>query len=93
MKRQTLKGIVVSDKRQKTITVLVKRLLYHPLYKRNYRLSKKYHVHDEKGEAKVGDLVEFELTRPLSKTKRWRLTKIIEKKDDSKKDDLKGIRQ
>jgi small subunit ribosomal protein S17 len=49
------------------------------LYKRNYRVSKKYHVHDEKNEAKVGDLVEFELTRPISKTKRWKLVKIIKK--------------
>jgi len=79
MPKQRLRGIVVSDKMQKTITVLVERLVYHPLYKRNYRVSKKYHVHDEKNEAKVGDLVEFELTRPISKTKRWKLIKIIKK--------------
>jgi small subunit ribosomal protein S17 len=79
MPKQRLKGIVISDKMQKTITVLVERSVYHPLYKRNYRVSKKYHVHDEKNEAKVGDLVEFELTRPISKTKRWRLVKIIKK--------------
>jgi len=79
MPKQRLRGVVVSDKRQKTITVLVERLVYHPLYKRNYRVSKKYHVHDERNEAKVGDLVEFELTRPISKTKRRRLVKIIKK--------------
>jgi len=79
MPKQRLKGVVVSNKMHKTITVLVERLSYHPLYKRNYCVSKKYHVHDEKNEARVGDLVEFELTRPISKTKRWKLVKIIKK--------------
>lgn len=77
MAKKRLIGKVISDKMQKTIVVLVERLKVHPLYKKRYKVRKKYHVHDEKEIAKIGDLVEFEQSRPISKTKKWRLVKII----------------
>lgn len=77
--RKTLRGLVVSDKNDKTIVVNVERKSKHPLYKKLVIFHKKYHAHDEKNEAHIGDRVEISETRPLSATKRWRLTKIIEK--------------
>jgi len=68
-----LTGAVVSASMNKTIVVNVESRKLHPKYKKYYRVNKKYHVHDEKGEAKVGDKVMFVACRPLSKTKRWRL--------------------
>ena len=64
---------------QKTVTVLVERRMKHPLYGKYVTLSKKYHAHDENGEYHEGDLVEIEECRPLSKTKAWRVTKLLEK--------------
>jgi small subunit ribosomal protein S17 len=78
-KARTLSGRVVSDKMHKTVTVLVERRLQHPLYGKYITRSKKYHAHDEANEAKEGDLVVIEETRPLSKTKNWRVTKLVEK--------------
>ena len=78
-KRATLQGRVVSDKMDKTITVLVETQRKHPLYGKMVKYSKKYHAHDEKNEAKVGDLVEISMTRPISKTKAYTLVKVIEK--------------
>lgn len=72
-------GMVKSAKMNKTITVLVERKVKHPMYGKFVKLSKKYHVHDEKEEAGEGDFVRIVETRPLSKTKRWRLKEIIEK--------------
>ena len=72
-------GVVVSDKADKTITVKVETYKTDPLYKKRIKYSKKYAAHDEKNEAKVGDKVLLEMTRPLSKTKRYRLVKVIEK--------------
>ena len=72
-------GTVVSDKGEKTITVLVETYKTDPLYKKRVKYSKKYAAHDEKNEAKVGDKVRLESTRPLSKTKRYVLVEIIEK--------------
>lgn len=72
-------GKVTSDVRDKTITVVFERLLRHPLYGRVVKKTKKMMAHDEKNEAHIGDTVEIMETRPLSKTKRWRLTKIIER--------------
>ncbi len=80
-KRTRLRGVVVSDKMEKTIVVRVDRLVRHPLYKKTYRKSKKFKAHDEKNEAKVGDFVEIEACRPLSKEKHFRLVKIIERKE------------
>jgi small subunit ribosomal protein S17 len=76
---QTKIGRVVSDKMNKTVTVLVERRVKHPLYGKVVRRSKKYHVHDENNEYKEGDLVEIEACRKLAKTKAWRVKRLIEK--------------
>jgi small subunit ribosomal protein S17 len=76
---QTLTGRVVSDKMNKTVTVLVERRVKHPLYGKVVTRSSKYHAHDENNEAKPGDLVEIEACRKLSKTKAWRVKRLIEK--------------
>ena len=70
-------GVVKSDKMQKTITVVIERLVKHALYKKYVRERTILRAHDEKNEAKLGDLVEVEFTRPLSKTKRWNLVRVI----------------
>lgn len=75
-KRQ-FEGIVVSDKMQKTCVVRVDRKKWHSKYKKQYTVSRKFKVHDEKNEARVGDKVVFHETRPMSKDKRWRLIKIL----------------
>ena len=72
-------GRVVSDKMQKSITVLVERRVKHPLYKKYVKRSSRIHAHDEKDECKVGDKVSIEPCRPLSKTKSWRLHEIIDR--------------
>ncbi len=77
MPKRILQGVVVSDKNDKTIVVLVERRLRHPVLKKTVRLSKKYHAHDEKNEAKAGDIVRIEETRPVSKQKRWALIEKI----------------
>jgi small subunit ribosomal protein S17 len=77
--RQTLTGRVVSDKMDKTVTVLVERTVMHDLYQRYVWRSKKFHAHDENNEAKVGDQVEIVSTRPLSATKRWRVQQILKR--------------
>ncbi|MBU0625086.1 30S ribosomal protein S17 [Patescibacteria group bacterium] len=74
--KRTFKGTVVSDRMIKTIVVRVDRMKVHPKYGKRFLQSKRFKVHDEKGECKVGDIVRFEETRPLSKDKRWR---VIEK--------------
>ena len=71
MPKRTLQGVVVSDKQNKTVTVLVERRFTHPLFKKTVRRSKKYHAHDEGNTFKVGDTVRIEESRPLSKTKSW----------------------
>lgn len=76
---RTLTGTVVSDKMDKTVTVLVERKVKHPLYGKIIRMSKKYHAHDEKNEYHEGDTVLIEECRPLSKTKAWTVSKLIEK--------------
>ena len=73
MAKRHLKGIVVSDKMQKTIVVKVERIKEHKKYKKRYKVHKKYKAHDEKEEYKVGDNVIIEECRPLSKEKRWRV--------------------
>ena len=77
MPKRILQGVVVSDKNDKTIVVQVERRLRHPVLKKTVRLSKKFHVHDEKNEAKTGDTVEIMECRPVSKTKTWRLVKVV----------------
>jgi small subunit ribosomal protein S17 len=73
MPKRILIGTVVSDKTDKTVTVLVERKVKHPLYGKIIRRSKKYHAHDEGNEFKPGDTVRIEETRPISKTKTWRV--------------------
>jgi small subunit ribosomal protein S17 len=77
--RRTLVGRVVSAKRAKTVTVLVERRNAHELYGKIVATSSKYHAHDEKGEYKLGDLVEIAESRPISKTKAWVVTRLIQK--------------
>ena len=77
--RRTLIGKVVSDKRAKTITVLIERRTKHELYGKIVAKSSKYHAHDEKGEYKMGDVVEIAETRPISKTKAWVVTRLVQK--------------
>ena len=77
-KRRVLTGRVTSTKMKNTITVLVERTYRHPKYGKYVRKNKRYHAHDEKEQAGVGDLVEIASTRPISKLKRWRLVRIAE---------------
>ncbi|MFM2231519.1 MAG: hypothetical protein RJB31_220 [Bacteroidota bacterium] len=77
--RKTKTGSVTSDKMDKTITVAVERKVKHPIYGKFVKKTTKFHAHDETNEAKPGDVVRIMETRPLSKTKRWRLVEIIEK--------------
>ncbi len=76
---RTFVGKVVSDKRSKTVTVLVERRAMHPLYGKIVAKSNKYHAHDEKDEFKMGDTVEISESRPISKTKSWVVTRLVEK--------------
>lgn len=76
---RTFVGRIVSDKRSKTVTVLVERRAAHELYGKIVARSRKYHAHDEKGEYKLGDLVEIAEGRPISKTKSWVVTRLIQK--------------
>ena len=77
--RKTRNGLVVSNKADKTVVVNVQRQVVHPKYGKIVRLNKKYKAHDEKNECQIGDTVRIMETRPLSKTKRWRLVEIIAK--------------
>ena len=76
---RALTGRVVSDKMDKTVTVLIERRVRHPLVGKIVTQSKKYHAHAEGNEYKLGDLVMIEETRPISKTKSWKVTKLVEK--------------
>lgn len=78
-KIRTLQGKVVSDKMNKTITVLLERQVKHPLYKKYIRRSTKLHVHDENNECAIGDVVAIRECRPMSKTKSWTLVEITER--------------
>ena len=77
--RKERQGVVSSNKMDKTITVSVKWKEKHPIYQKFVNKTKKYHAHDEKNECNIGDFVKIMETRPLSKTKRWRLVEIIER--------------
>lgn len=76
---RTFVGKIVSDKRAKTVTVLVERRVKHELYGKIVGKSSKYHAHDEKGEYKLGDVVEITESRPISKTKSWIVTRLVKK--------------
>jgi small subunit ribosomal protein S17 len=77
--RKSRVGVVVSDKMDKTAVVTVERLVQHPVYKKFIKRTSKFKAHDEKNECKIGDKVRIVETRPLSKTKRWRVVEILEK--------------
>ena len=77
--RKTKSGVVSSNKMDKTIVVLVERKVKHPLYGKFVKKSTKFHAHDEKNECSIGDTVRIMETRPMSKTKRWRLVEVLEK--------------
>ena len=81
-KRKTLMGLVVSNKMDKTVVVKVERKFVHPKFKKVVKNTQKYSAHDEKNECCPGDLISIRETRPLSKTKRWRLIEIIKKGED-----------
>ena len=76
---QTVTGRVVSDKMNKTVTVLVERRAKHPIYGKVVIKSSKYHAHDEGNECKAGDLVEIQASRKISKTKAWKVLRVVEK--------------
>jgi len=78
-KRKVRVGTVVSDKQHKSIVVRVDRQMAHPKYRKTLSRSKRYHAHDEDNQAKVGDRVEITETRPLSKLKRWRLVRVLQR--------------
>ena len=78
-RRKLRTGVVVGDRADKTVTVLVERRLAHPLYGKQIKRSKKYHAHDESNECRVGDTVSIMETRPLSKTKRWRVVELLQR--------------
>ena len=75
--RRVLQGRVISDKMQKTITVLIEKRIQHPLYGKFVTKSKKYHAHDETNQCRAGDMVEISESRPLSKTKAWVLARVL----------------
>ena len=90
---RTLTGVVSSDKRDKTITVMITSRETHPLYRKQFTITRKYTAHDEKNEAHEGDTVMIEETRPISKTKTWSLVKIVEKSRGKVelKDEVTGV--
>jgi small subunit ribosomal protein S17 len=76
--KRTLIGKVVSDKMDKTVTVLIERRVKHPLYGKIIMRSNKYHAHNENNQAKEGDTVEIQESRPISKTKAWTVTRVVQ---------------
>lgn len=78
-RRKVRVGVVVSDRMDKTVVVAVERIMRHPLYGKTVKRTKKFHAHDENNECQVGDVVEIMETRPLSRTKRWRVSRVVQK--------------
>lgn len=83
---QLLKGTVVADKSNKTIVVKVSHSRKHPLYRKNFTVSKKFYVHDETNKARIGDVVEIIEVPQISKTKQWNLNKVVEKTEEAFED-------
>ncbi|RZL05991.1 MAG: 30S ribosomal protein S17 [Pedobacter sp.] len=77
--RKTRTGLVVSNKMDKSVVVAVERKVKHPIYGKFVKKTTKFHAHDDKNECSIGDVVKIMETRPLSKTKRWRLVEVVEK--------------
>ena len=84
-------GVVISDKMDKTITVQVDRVSRHPVYNRSIRKATKFKAHDETNTAKLGDVVRIQETRPLSKTKRWRLVEVVKRSAGTASVELKPV--
>ncbi|MEJ5227956.1 30S ribosomal protein S17 [Thermodesulfovibrio sp.] len=82
MPKKILKGTVVSDKMDKTVVVSIERVFQHPLYKKTIKTRKKYKAHDEENKCKVGDFVEIIESRPISKTKRWKVLRIVKEGEE-----------
>lgn len=82
MPKKILRGTVISDKMDKTVTVSVERIFQHPLYKKTIKTRKKYKAHDEENKCRVGDVVEIIESRPISKTKRWKVLRIVKEVGD-----------
>jgi small subunit ribosomal protein S17 len=78
-KKRTRVGTVVSDKMQKTVVVQIERVVKHPVYKRYIRRRKRFKVHDEENQCRIGDVITFMETRPMSKDKRWRFVEFVER--------------
>ena len=85
MPKRILQGTVISNKADKTISVLVERKIMHPVYKKYIKRTKKYAVHDEKNESKIGEIVKIQENRPISKTKKWILIKQVFYDSDANK--------
>lgn len=81
--RPIKQGVVTSNKMKKTITLKIERLVRHPIYNKFIRRSTKLHAHDERQEANIGDVVEVEFCRPISKLKRWRLVRVVRRGSDT----------
>ncbi len=82
MPKKILKGTVISDKMDKTVVVSVERVFQHPLYKKTIKTTKKYKAHDEENKCRVGDVVEIIESRPISKTKRWKVLRIFKEGEE-----------
>ncbi len=82
MPKKILKGTVISDKMDKTVVVSVERVFQHSLYKKTIKTSKKYKAHDEENKCRVGDVVEIIESRPISKTKRWKVLRIFKEGEE-----------
>jgi small subunit ribosomal protein S17 len=88
-----LSGKVISKKMEKTVTVVVERIVVHPMYKKRFRRSKKYHVHDTFG-AEVGQTVKFVASKPYSRSKRWKIIEVVDtKKEGTKKSKTKRAKK
>ena len=85
MPKRILQGTVISNKADKTISVLVERKIMHPVYKKYIKRTKKYAAHDEKNESKIGEIVKIQENRPISKTKKWILIKQVFYDSDANK--------
>jgi small subunit ribosomal protein S17 len=87
IKGRMMKGVVTSDKMNKTVVVAVSRLKEHPKYKKRYKITKKYKAHDEKNECKIGDVVLIGETKPMSRDKRWRVLEAVKKANEESRDE------
>lgn len=86
MSKKVLSGIVISDKMEKSIVVSVKRTIMHPIYKKFFKSHKKFMAHDPENQARLGDVVRIEESRPLSKNKRWSLLEIVSRSESLAED-------